>query len=126
MILKTIGAVAVALIVGAIAGGWWMHEHVEAQYQEQVANLQAANDSAKDAVAKQTRAAKAAQKRATAQEAKRKQAVQSAAASAELVREMGRTFDKRLAAAKTAAVKVAPSCPPVLSMHLPATIGTAY
>jgi len=123
--LKTIGAVTVALLIGLIAGGWWMHGHVKDKYQAKVSALQASVASAQSVMADQRAKVVQSQKDARAAQERVQDALTAVEASAHKAKAMNASFHARLQDAKRQA-RADAACPPVLQQHLPASVGTDY
>ena len=121
--LKTIGAIALALLIGAVAGGWWMHDHM----QDEIDAAKQSLSSAQSALQDQTDATRKAKAKADALDAKRAEISRALAATHAVAKAQADSFAKRLADAKARAASKPPAkCAPVLTQHLPASIGTAY
>lgn len=123
--LKMIGAIALALAIGAIAGGWWMHDHVTAKYQAKVSALESSVASAESVMSDQRAKVVQSQKDAEAAQARVQDAMTAVEASAHKAKAMNASFHARLQAAKRQA-RADAACPPVLGQRLPASIGTDY
>src|SRR5690625_3883750 len=123
--LKTIGAVTVALLVGLVAGGWWMHGHVTNKYQAKISALEASVASAQAVMADQRAKVVQSQKDARAAQERVQDALTAVEASVHKAEAMNASFHARLQAAKRQA-RADAACPPVLGQRLPASIGTDY